>query len=192
MQMRRQMPSMLCTLFSLSPDFSCSRSSLLDDSFNQCSGIHDILVWIRIRIWIRGSMPLTNGSGSGSCYFRHWPSRCQQNTRYFLKSCSAYHFSKVLLHHFSKIKIQKKSQNSRNQDCSYCFCLLIEGSIPLSNRSGSGRPKNMWIRWIRIRIRNTAFNNAVTHRYCTGSLEFFIYSLYVFYCGACKTINLSL
>ncbi len=36
--------------------------------------IHDILGWIRIRI--RGSMPLTNGSGS--CYFRHWPSRCQQ------------------------------------------------------------------------------------------------------------------
>jgi hypothetical protein len=29
--------------------------------------IHDILGWIRIR----GSMPLTNGSGSGSCYFRH-------------------------------------------------------------------------------------------------------------------------
>jgi hypothetical protein len=27
--------------------------------------IHDILVWI----WIRGSMPLSNGSGS--CYFRH-------------------------------------------------------------------------------------------------------------------------
>ncbi len=35
--------------------------------------IYDILVWIRIRI--RGSMPLTNGSGS---YFRHWPSRFQQ------------------------------------------------------------------------------------------------------------------
>jgi hypothetical protein len=33
--------------------------------------IRDILVWIRI--WIRGSMTLTNGSGcgSGSCYFRH-------------------------------------------------------------------------------------------------------------------------
>jgi len=29
--------------------------------------IHDILGWIRIR----GSMPLTNGSGSGSFYFRH-------------------------------------------------------------------------------------------------------------------------
>jgi hypothetical protein len=29
--------------------------------------IHDILGWVRIRI--RGSMPLTNGSGS--CYFRH-------------------------------------------------------------------------------------------------------------------------
>jgi hypothetical protein len=37
--------------------------------------IHDILVWIRIRIWIRGFMPLINGSGcgSGSCYLRHWP-----------------------------------------------------------------------------------------------------------------------
>jgi hypothetical protein len=34
--------------------------------------IHDILVWIRIR----GYMPLANGSGS--CYFRHWPSRRQQ------------------------------------------------------------------------------------------------------------------
>ncbi len=36
--------------------------------------IHDIVVWIRIR----GSMPLTHGSGSGSFYFHHWPSRCQQ------------------------------------------------------------------------------------------------------------------
>jgi hypothetical protein len=37
--------------------------------------IHDILGWIRIRIRILGSMPLTNGSGfgtgSGSCYIRH-------------------------------------------------------------------------------------------------------------------------
>jgi hypothetical protein len=34
---------------------------------------------------------------------------------------------------------------------------MIEGSgsIPLTNRSGSRRPKNLWIRGIRIRIRNT-------------------------------------
>jgi hypothetical protein len=31
--------------------------------------IHEILVWIRIRIWIRGSLPLINGSGS--FYFHH-------------------------------------------------------------------------------------------------------------------------
>jgi hypothetical protein len=53
--------------------------------------IQDILVWI----WIRGSMPLTNGSGSGfgsvsgcgsgSCYFHHWPSRRQQKTNFFTK-----------------------------------------------------------------------------------------------------------
>jgi hypothetical protein len=29
--------------------------------------IHYILGWIRIRIWILGSMPLTDGSRSGSC-----------------------------------------------------------------------------------------------------------------------------
>jgi hypothetical protein len=72
---------------------------------------------------------------------------------------SAYYFLKVHLHHFSKIKSQKESQNSRNQGFSYYFCMMIEGSgsgsIPLTTRSGSGRPKNIWIRWIRIRIRNT-------------------------------------
>jgi hypothetical protein len=64
---------------------------------------------------------------------------------------------------------KKKSPNSTNQGFSYYFCLMIEGSgagtgsgsIPLTNGSvaGSRRPKNMWIRWIRIRIRirNTVF-----------------------------------
>ncbi len=62
--------------------------------------------------------------------------------------------------------VKKKSQNSRNQGFPYYFCLMIEesgagsvarsGSIPLTTGSGSRRPKNTWIRWIRIRIRNTA------------------------------------
>jgi hypothetical protein len=62
------------------------------------------------------------------------------------------------------------SQNSRNQGFSYYICLMKEGSgsragsgsgfIPLTNGSGSGsrRSKNTWIRWIRIRIRNTVTN----------------------------------
>ncbi len=58
---------------------------------------------------------------------------------------TAYYFLKVLLHHFSKIKSQKESQNSRNQGFSYYFCMILEGS---------GKPKNMWIR-IRIWISNT-------------------------------------
>ncbi len=66
---------------------------------------------------------------------------------------------KLHLHHFSKIKIQKESQNRRNQGFSYYFCMMIEGSgagsgsgsIPLTSGSGSWRPKNTWIRWIRIR-----------------------------------------
>ncbi len=73
---------------------------------------------------------------------------------------SAYYFLKLHLHHFSKIKSQKESQNSRNQGFSYYFCMMIDGSgsIPLTSGSGFGKPKNTWIRWIRIRIRirNTA------------------------------------
>ncbi len=73
---------------------------------------------------------------------------------------SAYYFLNVHLHHFSKIKSQKESQNRRNQGFSYYFCMMIEGSgsgsgsIPLTSGSGSGsrRPKNMW-----IRIRNTVW-----------------------------------
>ncbi len=37
------------------------------------------------------------------------------------------------------------------------------GSIPLTNGSGSRRPKNTWIRWIRIRIRNTGNNRGLTY-----------------------------
>jgi len=49
------------------------------------------------------------------------------------------------------------------QGFSYYFCMMMEGSgsrsgsIPVTSGSGSGRPKNTWIRWIliRIRIRNS-------------------------------------
>ncbi len=98
-------------------------------------------------------MPKNNGTGSGfgcgsgSFYFRHWSSRDHQKTNFFI-TFSAYYFLKVHLHHFSKMKSPKKSQNSRNQGFSYYFCLMIEGS---------GGPKNMWSRW--IRIRNTGFRN---------------------------------
>jgi hypothetical protein len=78
-------------------------------------------------------------------------------------SFPADYFLKVHLHHFSKIKVKKKSRNRRNQGISYYFCLMIERSgfrsVHLTNGSGSRRPKNIRIRRIRIqiRIRNTAF-----------------------------------
>jgi hypothetical protein len=111
--------------------------------------IHDILVWILIC----GSMPLTNGSGS--CSFRHWPSRCQQKTNKKKFFCLL--LFEGTFPSFSKVKSQKTSQSSRNQGFSYYFCLVIEesgyGSIPLANWSGSGsrRPKNIRTRRIRIR-----------------------------------------
>jgi hypothetical protein len=56
----------------------------------------------------------------------------------FKKKFFCYYFLKIHLHRFSKDKkskrSDKKSQNSRNQGCSYYFCLIIEGS-------GSERPK---------------------------------------------------
>ena len=115
----------------------------------QCKGavfrIHDILGWIRIRIL--GSMPLTNGSGF-VIDLQDVSKKLIFNTVF-----SAYYVLKVHLHHFSMIKSQKESQNRRNQGFAYYFCMMIKsgaGSIPLTSGSGSGRPKNMW-----IRIRNT-------------------------------------
>ncbi len=135
-------------------------------SLQQCCGSMTF-VWIRIR----GSMPLTNGS----CYFCHWPSRYQQQQNFVIKISYAYRFLKVHFHNFSKIKSLKESQNRRNQDFSYYFCMMIEGSgsIPLTNESGfgSGRPKNMWIR-IRIRIRKTSLqcSSPINHLRVGGAL----------------------
>ncbi len=102
--------------------------------------IHDILVWIQIR----GPMPLTNGFGSGSCYFRHWPSRGQQNTTGSLKKnfCLLLFEGTFTFTSFFKDKMLKRSHKTvgRKQGFSFYFCLIIEGSgsIPLTNGSGSG------------------------------------------------------
>jgi hypothetical protein len=63
----------------------------------------------------------------------------------FFPKFSAYYFLKVRLHHFLRVKshkkVIKKSQNSRNQGCSYYFCLMKEGSgagsrsVPVTNGS---------------------------------------------------------
>jgi hypothetical protein len=92
--------------------------------------IHAILVWTRIR----GSMTLTYGSGSGTgswiriLLLSSLTFKMPTKNKFSLKHCSAYYFLKVHLHHFSKIKSQKESQNSRNQGFSYYFCMMIEGS----------------------------------------------------------------
>jgi hypothetical protein len=63
----------------------------------------DILVWIRIRI--HGSMPLTNGSGFDL-------QDASKKNKFLDTIFYAYYFWKLHLHHFSKIKSQKESQNS--------------------------------------------------------------------------------
>ncbi len=105
-----------------------------------------------------GSMTFWGGSGSGSADPCLWLMDPDPDPAIFVIDLqdaskklifhtifSAYYFLKLHLHHYSKIKSQKESQNSRNQGFSFYFCMMIEGS-------GSRRPKNMWLR---IRIRNT-------------------------------------
>ncbi len=71
--------------------------------------------YILIRIRIRGYVPLSNGSGSVSCYFRQWPSR-REPTIYFNFFCLL--FFKLHLLSFSKIKSHKKVTKHTNQDFS--------------------------------------------------------------------------
>ncbi len=86
--------------------------------------IHDILVWIRIRI--RGSIPLTNGSGSGSFFFHHWPSICQQETKFKKNVFLHINFWMYFYIIFQRWKVKTKSQNSINQSFSYYYCLMSD------------------------------------------------------------------
>ncbi len=98
--------------------------------------IHDVLVWIRIRILDPDPsifvIDLQDANNKTNFLFNFFCLLLFEDT--FIS--------------YLKIKSQKESQNSRNQGFSYYFCMMIEGSgsIPLTNGSGSRRPKNLWIR----------------------------------------------
>ncbi len=99
-----------------------------------------------VRIRIRGSMPLTNESGT--CYFRHSPSRHQQKNGIFFEVFFCLLLFEGTFTSFLKIKSHK---NSRNQGFSYYFFLMIDGSgsVTMTNRSGSRsrRPKHTLFRY---------------------------------------------
>ncbi len=102
---------------------------------------------------------------SGSFYFRHWPSRCQQKTNFLTQFFLRMTFWSYIYIILQRKKFKKSHKIVGIKVFSYYFCMMIEGSgsgsragsgsIPLTSWSGSWRPKNTWIRWIRIRIRNT-------------------------------------
>ena len=78
---------------------------------------------------------------------------------------SAYYFWRYIYIIFQREKVKKSHKIEKKQGFSYYFCMITEGfgsgagsgSIPLTSGPGSGsrRPKNMRICW--IRIRNTGF-----------------------------------
>ncbi len=100
-------------------------------------------------------MTFWGGSGSGSSDPCFWLMDPDPDTAIFVIDLqdaskklifntifSAYYFLKVHLHHFSKIKSQKESQNRRNQGFSYYFCLMIEGS---GSGAGFGSTVYLWL-----------------------------------------------
>jgi hypothetical protein len=62
-------------------------------------------MFFAVRIRIRGSVTLTNVSGSGC--FRQWPSRRLQKIIFF-PNFFAFYFRKVHLHHSSQLKSHKE------------------------------------------------------------------------------------
>ncbi len=111
--------------------------------YGQCSG--------SVTFWYGSvSLPLSNGSGSGSCSFRQWPSRCQQKMFIIFVS----YFLKVHWHPSWRWKVIKKSKNGRNLEFAYYFYLMMgwSGSVPVPLTNGSGRPKN-------LRNRNTVWGS---------------------------------
>ncbi len=105
--------------------------------------IHEILVRFRIRI--RGSIPLTNGSGSG------FGSTFKTLTKnFFFLRFLLITFWRYIYIIFLKIKKSYRSHKTlpRNQCFSYYFCLMTEGSgsgpgsVSLSSGSGSATLPN--------------------------------------------------
>jgi hypothetical protein len=94
---------------------------------------------ILVRIQICGSLPLTNGSdsgsGFGSCYFRQ--SRLQLKFIFVL----GYYYLKLHLHHFSKINVINKSR---------FFLLFLLDNRRIRSRSRIRSQTSYY--WIRIRI----------------------------------------
>ncbi len=84
--------------------------------FSPVFRIRDILVRIRIRIL--ESVPLTNGTGSGSCSFRQWPSRRQKKI-FFKKVLCLFLFGT-----FTSFFKDKKSQRSHKTVEMKCFLIF--------------------------------------------------------------------
>jgi hypothetical protein len=78
----------------------------------------------------------------------------------------------------SKVRSQKEVAKQLESRFFLLFCLVIEGSrsgsgsIILTDGSGSGsrRPNNMWIRW--IRIRNAGYNGLRIEKVTVKRLQF--------------------
>jgi hypothetical protein len=103
------------------------------------------VLWIREILVRSESEPLTygSGSGSGSWYFRPWPSKRRQ--KLFFPSFSLYLVEGTFTSFFSDKKVMKKSKTVGIKVFFSYFCLMIEGSgsVPLTYGSGSRRPKNI-------------------------------------------------
>jgi hypothetical protein len=123
-------------------------------SKNQCCGLSDP--------WHFGTdldpEPLTNASGSGSCYFPRWPSRRQQKTNFLKSLC-------LLLYLLTSFVKDKKSQRSQKTVGIKVFLTIFAWGYGTSCHG--------------IRIRNTAKNSW----HCESIWKFLRYFLWMYRTG---------
>ncbi len=105
-------------------------------------------MWIRIRIWIRGSSLWLRVPDPDTAIFVINLQDANKNK--FKKVFLPITFWRYIYIIFPRWKVKKKSQSSRNWDFSYYCCLVRDGagagSIPLTKESEYRRPKNIQIR----------------------------------------------
>ncbi len=117
-----------------------------------CYGSENLLLVVMFKLFLRpylvGSNALFNADEKRSLSML-WSRQCCGSVTWIRASDQWIRLRIQLLSSLTfktptKWKVIKRSQNStRNQGFSYYFCLMIEGSgsVPLTSRSGSRRPK---------------------------------------------------
>ncbi len=140
---------------------------LIKSKVSLVCGTHEPVLQIHVSNWIRirGSMPLTNGSGFGSgswiriLLFSSLTFKMPTKNEFFIKLFCAHYFLKVHLNHFSKITVKKKFKKPVGIKV---FLLFLHEDRRIRIQEAQN------ILRIRIRISNAAMNSREHVKWAPG------------------------